>query len=580
MTAWRRPPSPAATSAAPSSSTSPTRARETLPLPDDVLRALHRRRRPRRLAHARARARRASTRSAPEAPLAFCFSPLVGTPLTTSAKFAVVAKSPLTGLLNDALASSHFAIAGKLTGHDAIVVRGACARAVGPARRRRRPAARAGRRPLGPVGRRGRGSACASGSARPGASPRSARRASACVRYATVSHDGRHAGRGGLGAVLGAKLLKAVAVRAGDEGRARPTRRRSSPRRATCARARSARRPRSTASSARSPTCSPSTRSRRCRPATSRPRRSPRRRALAAEDLAEARGVARDSCASCSIGCEHIYKGAGGKQAPRRVRERVRARPAVRRLRPRRRPRGQRPLRRARPRHDLRRRDDRLGDGVRRARPDRRAVAALRRRATRCCARSTRSARARASARCWPRARAPPREVVGQGSAAFAPHVKGLELPGLRAAHAAGDGARPRGQRARRRPQPLRRLRGRPVRPPRPPERRRGPRRGRDRDRGPRRGHGLADPVQVPARRVRRPVPGVGAAAEQRHRLGRRRRRARGDGPADRARQARVQRPRGLDARRRRAARALPRPSRSRSPPGAPPRSPASGSTR
>ena len=62
----------------------------------------------------------------PDAPLAFVFSPLVGTPLTTSAKFAVVAKSPLTGLLNDALASSHFAIQGKLTGNDAIVVRGAC----------------------------------------------------------------------------------------------------------------------------------------------------------------------------------------------------------------------------------------------------------------------------------------------------------------------------------------------------------------------------------------------------------------------------------------------------------------------
>ena len=65
---------------------------------------------------------------APEAPLAFVFSPLVGTPLTTSAKFAVVAKSPLTGMLNDALASSHFAIAGKLTGNDAIVVRGECPR--------------------------------------------------------------------------------------------------------------------------------------------------------------------------------------------------------------------------------------------------------------------------------------------------------------------------------------------------------------------------------------------------------------------------------------------------------------------
>jgi aldehyde:ferredoxin oxidoreductase len=64
---------------------------------------------------------------APEAPLAFVFSPLVGTPLTTSAKFAVVSKSPLTGLLNDALASSHFAIAGKLSGYDALVVRGACA---------------------------------------------------------------------------------------------------------------------------------------------------------------------------------------------------------------------------------------------------------------------------------------------------------------------------------------------------------------------------------------------------------------------------------------------------------------------
>src|SRR5499433_1288007 len=65
---------------------------------------------------------------APAAPLAFVFSPLVGTPLTTSAKFAVVAKSPLTGMLNDALSSSQFAIAGKLTGHDAIVMHGACER--------------------------------------------------------------------------------------------------------------------------------------------------------------------------------------------------------------------------------------------------------------------------------------------------------------------------------------------------------------------------------------------------------------------------------------------------------------------
>ncbi len=39
------------------------------------------------------------------------------------------------------------------------------------------------------------------------------------MRYATISHDGRHAGRGGLGAVLGAKKLKALAV-AGPSHRA------------------------------------------------------------------------------------------------------------------------------------------------------------------------------------------------------------------------------------------------------------------------------------------------------------------------------------------------------------------------
>src|SRR3954463_7201464 len=147
----------------------------------------------------------------PEAPLAFCFSPLVGTPLTTSAKFAVVAKSPLTGLLNDALASSHFAIAGKLTGHDAIVVRGACAEPsvlvvdgdgprVEPAgdlwglsaddaeRRRRERLGKAWRvASIGPAGER-------------------------LIKYATISHDGRHAGRGGLGAVLGPQLAQAGAA--------------------------------------------------------------------------------------------------------------------------------------------------------------------------------------------------------------------------------------------------------------------------------------------------------------------------------------------------------------------------------
>src|SRR5678816_278105 len=63
----------------------------------------------------------------PDAPLIFAFSPLVGTPLTTSAKFAVVSRSPLTERINDSLASSGFAIAGKRCGCDAIVVAGKAA---------------------------------------------------------------------------------------------------------------------------------------------------------------------------------------------------------------------------------------------------------------------------------------------------------------------------------------------------------------------------------------------------------------------------------------------------------------------
>jgi aldehyde:ferredoxin oxidoreductase len=149
----------------------------------------------------------------PEAPIAFVFSPLVGTPLTTSAKFAVVAKSPLTYRLNDALASSHFAIAGKLTGNDAIVVRGEReapsalivdgdgARIVDAADLWGLPAAEAEARMRARLGPAYRVAAIGPAGER-------------LVRYATVSHDGRHAGRGGLGAVLGAKRLKAIAVRA------------------------------------------------------------------------------------------------------------------------------------------------------------------------------------------------------------------------------------------------------------------------------------------------------------------------------------------------------------------------------
>ena len=148
----------------------------------------------------------------PRSPLIFAFSPLVGSPLTTSAKFAVVSKSPLTNRINDSLASSGFAIAGKSCGCDAIVIVGrapqlsvlivddgevrvesaadcagmTCDATDAHLRSRLGPNFRIAA--IGPAGENG-------------------------VRYATISHDGRHAGRGGSGAVMGAKNIKAIAVR-------------------------------------------------------------------------------------------------------------------------------------------------------------------------------------------------------------------------------------------------------------------------------------------------------------------------------------------------------------------------------
>ncbi len=241
--------------------------------------------------------------------LVFAFSPLVGTPLTTSAKFAVVAIGPLTGRLCDALSSSHFAIAAKRTGVDAIVINGKFSASTilivdglgGPPKVEIRPAGdlwglparecedrlRAQLGPeyqiaaIGPAGER-------------------------LIPFATISHDGRHAGRGGLGAVLGSKNVKAIAVR-GDH-----------------------RVP--VANSDRVIQIAKDLSARSFGPATEKYRELgtvanllvfnrfnalPTRNfssgqfetveKLTSEDLAPARRVARNSCAACTIGCEHIY---------------------------------------------------------------------------------------------------------------------------------------------------------------------------------------------------------------------------------------------------------------------------------
>ena len=260
----------------------------------------------------------------PDAALVFALSPLVGSPLTTSAKFAVVAISPLTGRLCDALSSSHFAIAAKRAGVDALAITGGLRRAVGRLRRRRRgrdePAVDvpAGGRPLGPLRARGRGphprrarAGLAGRGDRPGG------RAADPVRDDQPRRPPRGPGRarGRARARSGSRRSPSGATaatpagRPGRDGRARP---------ATSPPARSARRPRSTASWGRSPTCSSSTASTRCRPATSRRATSRGPSGWRPRTSAPRRRIARNSCAACTIGCEHIY--AGSAAAGRGVR--------------------------------------------------------------------------------------------------------------------------------------------------------------------------------------------------------------------------------------------------------------------
>jgi aldehyde:ferredoxin oxidoreductase len=242
-----------------------------------------------------------------EAPIVFAFSPLVGSPLTTSAKFAVVNRSPLTERCNDALASSGFAIAGKQTGSDAIVVVGRAPAAsilvidggdvrlesaadvvelgcgATEALLRRRLGADFSIASIGPAGMRG-------------------------VRFATISHDGRHAGRGGSGAILGNKRIKAIAVRG-----ARRCAWADPPAVTTLARelARRSLGP----ETAKYRELGTATNIRTFNRFGALPTRNFQRgtfeqaESIAPEHLQAVHGHARESCVACTIGCEHRYGG-------------------------------------------------------------------------------------------------------------------------------------------------------------------------------------------------------------------------------------------------------------------------------
>jgi aldehyde:ferredoxin oxidoreductase len=149
---------------------------------------------------------------APENPLVFTTGPLAGTPVPASDRFTVAARSPLTTLWGEGDCGGRWASALKAAGFDAVLCTGRAATPVylhvengeavlfpadelwgldtyevdlgGPTVC------------IGPAGERG-------------------------VRFASIMHDGRSAravGRTGLGAVMGAKRLKAIVAK----GSARP----------------------------------------------------------------------------------------------------------------------------------------------------------------------------------------------------------------------------------------------------------------------------------------------------------------------------------------------------------------------
>jgi aldehyde:ferredoxin oxidoreductase len=251
----------------------------------------------------------------PEAALIFAFSPLVGSPLTTSAKFAVVAFSPLTGRVCDALSSSHFAITAKRSGVDAVVVLGTCDQpsivmidgmdraephvewrsadsiwGLSAQEAETRIRTQLGLEwqvaSIGPAGER-------------------------LIPFATLSHDGRHAGRGGLGAVLGSKRIKAIAVRGNrrtllaDPGRTVELARHYS--RVSFGPATEKYRELGTVSNLLT--------FNRFDALPTRNFQSSRFEGvekLTETDLDPARRIARASCAACTIGCEHIYSVGSG----------------------------------------------------------------------------------------------------------------------------------------------------------------------------------------------------------------------------------------------------------------------------
>lgn len=148
----------------------------------------------------------------PANPLIFASAPLVGTGLTTTAKFAVVTKSPLTGFIADSLSSSYFALELKRIGIDALIITGRSNAMSYLSIENQTVEIRSAEHLRGKSPLETESIIRAElnwPSARVAAIGRAGEN---LVRFATISNEGRHAGRGGVGAVMGAKNLKAIAL--------------------------------------------------------------------------------------------------------------------------------------------------------------------------------------------------------------------------------------------------------------------------------------------------------------------------------------------------------------------------------
>jgi aldehyde:ferredoxin oxidoreductase len=161
----------------------------------------------------------------PDNVLVFAAGPFGSTPVPAANKHAVATISPLTGLLNEGLSSSHWSAVLRRCGLAALVIRGVARRwttlVIQNGDVRFADAA-----PL--LGASARETtkrvrdACGDRSARVCAIGPAGERG---VAFATLDNDGRQAGRGGSGAVMGAKRLKAIVLRGrGDVRVADPSR--------------------------------------------------------------------------------------------------------------------------------------------------------------------------------------------------------------------------------------------------------------------------------------------------------------------------------------------------------------------